>query len=378
MDTNSTPFETRHVETVIVGAGQAGLSTAYHLTRRGHECLVLDAGDRVGDNWRQQWDTLRLYTPAKYDGLPGMRFPKGAWDYPQKDEVADFLETYARTFELPVRLRTRVEALEPRPGGGYVLDLGSEALTCDNVVVATGSFGRAPSVPDFATEIDASIRQLHSSQYRRPSQLQDGTVLVVGASHSGMDIAYEVALTHDTVLSGRDCGNIPVRLGTRQARVVLPFVVFVFRHVLTRRTPMGRKEMDEVRFHGGPALRVKAADIAERGVDRTTERVIGVENGLPVLANGTVVEARNVIWCTGFAQAFDWIKLPVFDDKGWPVEYRGVVDGAPGLFFCGLSFQFGFGSMIFAGIGRDSEYVARKVIERSSGARTGHRAATAA
>ncbi len=201
---------------------------------------------------------------------------------------------------------------------------------------------------------------------------------MVGASHSGMDIAYEVALTHETVLSGRDCGNIPVRLGSRRAKVMLPFVVFVFRHVLTRRTPMGRKEMDEVRFHGGPALRVKAADLAERGVHRTTARVTGVENGLPVLADGTVVEARNVVWCTGFAQAFDWIKLPVLDERGWPVEYRGVVQNAPGLFFCGLSFQFGFSSMIFAGIGRDSEYVARKVLERSSRKRTGRAAAPAA
>jgi putative flavoprotein involved in K+ transport len=361
---------THHIETVIIGAGQAGLSTAYQLTRRGHECLVLDANERIGDNWRAQWDTLRLYTPAKYDGLPGMRFPKDRWDYPQKDEVADFLETYARKFDLPVQLATRVESLEPTPDGRYTLDLGTATITCDNVVVATGSFGRTPHVPAFADGLDASIRQIHSSQYRRPSQLQDGTVLVVGASHSGMDIAYEVALTHRTVLSGRDCGQIPVRLGTRQARLVLPVVVFMFRHVLTRRTPMGRKEMDEVRFHGGPALRVKAADLAERGVERTTERVTGVVDGLPVLADGTVVEARNVVWCTGFQQAFDWIKLPILDDRGWPVEYRGVVETAPGLFFCGLSFQFGFSSMIFAGIGRDSDHVACKVIDRSRSLRT--------
>ena len=374
MDTNTT----RHVETVIIGAGQAGLSTAYQLTRRGHECLVLDANERIGDNWRQQWDTLRLYTPAKYDGLPGMRFPMARWEYPQKDEVADFLEAYAQRFDLPVRLRARVESLDPAPGGGYVLKLDSGTLTCDNVVVATGSFGRTPDVPDFAGDLDESIRQLHSSQYRRPSQLQDGKVLVVGASHSGMDIAYEVALTHDTVLSGRDCGQIPVRLGTRQARVVLPVVVFVFRHVLTRRTPMGRKEMDEVRFHGGPALRVKAADLAERGVERTTERVSGVVDGLPVLADGTVVDARTVVWCTGFKQTFDWIKLPIFDDHGWPSEYRGVVEGAPGLFFCGLSFQFAFSSMVFAGIGRDSDYIACKVIERSPKRRTDRREAAAA
>ena len=369
----STMPPTSHVETVIIGAGQAGLSTAYHLTRR--ECVLIDANDRIGDNWRQQWDTLRLYTPAKYDGLPGMRFPKARWEYPHKDEVADFLEAYAAAFDLPVRLRTRVESLEAAPGGGYLVSLGSGSLTCDNVVVATGSFGRTPQVPSFAEDLDAFIRQLHSTEYRRPSQLQDVPVLVVGASHSGLDIAYEVALTHETVLCGRDCGEMPIRLDSRQARFALPLVIFLFRHVVTRRTPIGRRQMDEVRFHGGPALRVKAADLVQRGVRRVTERVVVVQYGRPALADGTVVPARNVVWCTGFHQTFDWIKLPIFDEHGWPVEYRGVVDEAPGLFFCGLSFQFGFGSMVFAGIGRDSEYVARRVVERS---RTSARRATAA
>jgi putative flavoprotein involved in K+ transport len=308
-----------------------------------------------------------------------MRFPKARWDYPQKDEVADFLETYATTFDLPVRHRTRVASLERDADGGYLVTLTTgETITCDNAVVATGSFGRTPLVPDFADQLDESIQQLHSSEYRRPSQLQDGKVLVVGASHSGLDIAYEVALTHDTVLCGRDCGTIPIKLGTRQARLMLPVVIFMFRHVVTRRTPIGRKEMDEVRFHGGPALRVKAADLAERNVERSFERVTGVEDGLPVLADGTVVEARNVVWCTGFQQAFAWIRLPIFDERGWPVEYRGVVDNAPGLFFCGLSFQFGFSSMVFAGIGRDADYVACKIIERRATRRVIRKAASAA
>jgi len=123
--------------------------------------------------------------------------------------------------------------------------------------------------------------------------------------------------------------------------------------------------MGEIRSHGGPMLRVKRADLQERGVDRRLSRVSGVRGGLPMLDDGTVVDATNVIWCTGFQQVFDWIDLPVIGEDGWPNEYRGVVDSAPGLFFCGLAFQFAFSSMVFPGIGRDAEFVARRIMDRA-------------
>jgi putative flavoprotein involved in K+ transport len=356
---------TEHVETVIIGAGQAGLSTGYHLKRRGRPFVILDGHARVGDNWRQQWDTLRLYTPARYDGLPGMPFPGTAWSFPHKDEVAAYLERYAVRWDLPVRMSTRVDELQPMPGGGYALTLGGSTITCDNVVVATGTFGRTPSIPDFAGDLDPSILQMHSSGYRRPNQLRPGRVLVVGASHSGTDIAYEVALTNPTTLCGRDCGQIPFRLESRASRVVLPIMVFLARHVITRRTPIGRRAMNEIRFHGGPMLRVKREDLQARGVQRVLSRVCGTSEGRPVLDDGTVIDAKNIIWCTGFRQAFDWIKLPVIADDGWPMELRGVVDAAPGLFFCGLSFQYAFSSMVLPGIGRDAEYVAGKIGARA-------------
>jgi putative flavoprotein involved in K+ transport len=355
---------TQHIETLIIGAGQAGLVTGYHLKQMGRQFLIVDANEQIGDNWRQQWDSLRLYTPAKYDGLPGLPFPKDPWSFPSKDELADYLESFAVHWDLPVRTSTRVAALEARPQGGYSASLGADTITCDNVVVATGTFGRTPYVPDFAGELDPSIRQLHSSEYRRPSQLQEGSVLVVGASHSGTDIAYEVALTHETMLCGRDCGQIPVRPESRRFRAVFPIMVFLARHVITRRTPIGRKEMPEIRFHGGPMIRVKREDLAERGVERVLSRVTGVEGGLPVV-DGRPVEVSNVVWCTGFKQVFDWIKVPILDEDGWPREFRGVVDPAPGLFFCGLAFQYAFSSMVLPGISRDAEYVARRIAART-------------
>lgn len=369
-------MNTQHIETVIVGAGQAGLATAYHLTRHGRTCVVLEGNARVGDNWRQQWDSLRLFTPAKYDGLPGMPFPGDPWSFPGKDAVADYLETYATRFELPVRTSTRVDRLDAA-GDGYVLTVGDERITCDNVVVATGTFGRTPSIPGFAAELDPSILQLHSSAYRRPDQLQPGPVLVVGASHSGGDIAYEVAPFHDTTLCGRDTGEIPVAIEGRSGRLALPLIVFAWRHVLTRRTPMGRKEMREERAHGGPLVRIRNADLAERGVVRVTDRMTGVADGLPVLGGGVPLPVANVIWCTGFRQVLDWIKLPIFGEDGWPVEMRGVVQDAPGLYFCGLSFQFAFSSMVLAGVGRDAEFVARRIMARSRTVEHGRAAAAA-
>ena len=358
-------MDVQYIETLIVGAGQAGLSTGYHLKRRGRPFLIVDANGRVGDNWRHQWDTLRLYTQAKYDRLPGLPFPAPRWHCPQKDEVGDYLERYALHFDLPVRTSTRVTRLEMRPDGGYLATVDEERISCDNVVVASGTFGRTPNVPGFAAKLDASTHQLHSSQYRRPAQLQPGPVLVVGASHSGLDIAYELAETRPTILCGPSRGTIPFRPESRRAHLLMPLVVFAFQHVLTRRTPMGRKGMHDVRLHGGPAFRIKQADLDRRGVVRNQARMTGVSNGRSQLEDGTVLDVANVVWCTGFKQVFDWIRLPILDEHGWPVEYRGVVESAPGLYFCGLSFQYAFSSMVFPGVSRDADYVARQIVART-------------
>ena len=356
---------TEHIETAIIGAGQAGLSTAYHLRQRGRPCLILDANKEVGDNWRAQWDSLRLYSPAVSDSLPGMPFPGPRWSYPTKDQVAHYLAAYARRFALPVRTLARVDRLEAADGK-YVLWLGDDRIVAENVVVATGTFGRTPSIPEFALDLDPSIRQLHSSEYRRPEQLKPGTVLVVGASHSGTDVAFEVAPTHPTILAGRDPGQMPVRLNHWSARLFWPIFLFVGHHLITRRTPIGRRATDEIRFHGGPMLRVKRSDLRARGVERILDRVTGVLDGRPVLDGGRLLtDVANVVWCTGFRQVFDWIDLPIFDADGWPREMRGVVAEAPGLFFCGLAFQYAFSSMVLAGVGRDAAYVANQIDARA-------------
>jgi putative flavoprotein involved in K+ transport len=357
-----TNLNSERVETLILGAGQAGLSIGYHLQRRGCGFLIVDANQRIGDNWRSHWDSLRLYSPARNDNLPGMDFPAPRWSFPTKDEVADYLESYAERFQLPIRWEVRVRSLS-KSGEGYRVDHDHGAFEADNVVVATGTFGRTPNIPDFAAELDPRIVQLHSSEYRNSAQLQAGPALVVGASHSGGDIAYELARDHAVILSGRDTGQLPVKLQDSLAvRVVWPLIFFMFGHILTRKTPMGRKLIHEERHHGAPLLRVKRADLAAAGVERVFDRTKGVQEGQPVLADGRVLDVANVVWATGFKQDFDWIQLPITGEDGWPIEHRGVVDSAPGLYFTGLAMQSSMRSMLVGGTGADAEYVAKHLV----------------
>ena len=366
------PRDSTFIDTVIIGAGQAGLATARQLTRRRHPCVVLEANEHVGDNWRQRYDSLRLFTPNSFNKLPGMAFPDRRWGFAGKDAVGDYLETYAERFELPVRLGTEVTRLE-RKGPGFRIETVSGRFECHNVVIATSPHGRVPSIPSVAAQLDQEIRQLHSSEYRRPSDLPGGPVLVVGAGHSGCDIALELARTHEVTLAGRDPGEIPVPWDSPLLRIVLPTALLIHRHVRTRRTPFGRRQRPYVLAHGGPMLRVKRADLAAAGVARTHARVTGSHDGLPELSDGSTVSPRAVVWATGFRHDFSWLDLPVLDDSGWPREYRGVCRDVEGLFFAGLAYQYAFASMDLHGVGRDAAYVARRILRRTR--RSEHRTA---
>ena len=352
-----------HLGTLVIGAGQAGLAVAYELARREQRFVVLEAAERVGDCWRERFDSLRLYSPAQYDGLPGWPFPSDRWSYPTKDEVADYLERYAARFDLPVRTGARVDALS-RQGDAFVVSAGDGRFVADQVVVATGTFQK-PVVPAFARELDPAVRQLHSAAYRNPAQLRPGRVLVVGAAHSGSDIAFEVAGEHPTLLAGRIRGEVPFRIDGRTARAVLPVVWFLANHVLTVRTPMGRHLRPEIRAHGGPLLRVKRADLEAAGVEHTEARVAGVRGGLPLLDDGRVVDAANVVRCTGFGPDVSWIRFPVTGEDGWPDQVRGAATASPGLYFVGLPFLRAFASMLIGGVGRDAAGVARQIAARA-------------
>ena len=355
-----------YFETVIIGGGQAGLSVGYHLKKQGRPFVILDANERIGDAWRKRWVSLRLFTPARYSGLAGWRFPAPAMAFPTKDEMADYLESYAARFDLPVRTGVKVDGLS-REGDRYVVEAGDRRFEADNVVVASGAY-QSPRIPTFAPELDPGIVQLHSSEYREPSQLQEGGVLVVGAANSGAEIALEVSRDHVTWLSGRHPGQEPFRPGSRWDRLLLPVVWFMASRVLTVKTPFGRAVRHKFHAQGAthvglPLARVRPKDFTAAGIERVP-KTAGARGGLPVLDDGRVLEVANVIWCTGFVSDFAWIDLPVFAEDGGPLHDRGVVGSEPGLYFVGMVFLYALASSLVGGVGRDAEYIAKHIASR--------------
>ena len=346
--------------TVVIGGSQSGLAVGYYLKQRGLPFVIVDQNDRIGDAWRNRWDSLRLFTPARYDGLPGMPFPGSPSSYPTKDETADYLEIYAREFELPVRTGVKVDRVS-KARDRFEVSCGEHTLYAENVVVATGAFN-APRVPGFARELDECIVQLHSKEYRNPSQIQKGGVLVVGAGNSGAEIAIELALHHRTWLSGPDTGQEPARAGSHLDHLITPLMWFVATR-LTVRTALGRKLRDHFTDppRGIPLGRVRRKDFAPAGIERVP-RTTGVRNGYPVLENGRVLEVSNVVWCTGYAPHYDWIDLPLRTHNGLLIHDRGIVESCPGLYFVGLLFLYSLSSALLGGVGRDAKYIVEHIV----------------
>lgn len=358
----------RHIETVIIGGSQSGLATGYHLAQRGLPFLILDDNDRIGDAWRNRYDSLRLFTPRRYNSLPGKSFPGSPASYPTKDETAEYLEAYAAEFELPVRTGVHVDGLS-KIGDQFEVACDDYTLTADNVVVATGAYHN-PKIPPFAPELDESIVQLHSQEYRNRSQVQEGPVLVVGAGNSGAEIAIDLASHHQTWLSGRDPGQEPSwgRQGSLGDRLLKSLMWLMATRVMTVTNPVGRKFRDHFLDppRGIPLGGGRRKDILAAGIERVP-RTVGVEKGHPVLEDGSVLQVSNVIWCTGYTPDYHWIDLPLPTHHDVPLHARGVVETIPGLYFIGLNFQYSLSSGLLGGVGQDAEYIVDHIATTRSG-----------
>jgi putative flavoprotein involved in K+ transport len=342
----------------MVGGGQAGLAAGYHLARRGENFVILDENHHTGDSWRKRWDGLKLFTPGKFNNLPGAPFPKQGDYLPTKTEVADYLEGYASRFNLPVRHGVKVEGLD-RNGRGYHITAGASSLSAKNVIVATGPF-QSPYIPAFSRDLDPSILQLHSSAYCNPEQFPARNILVVGAGNSGAEIALELARAGRKVwLAGRDVGRIPAN-GPLGKAFDGKLIWWVMGNILNVNTPIGRKVRAGELHRGTPLGRATREEITLAGVE-LMPRVSGVQSGKPQLEDGHTLPVDGIVWATGFRPDYGWLHLPIFDEQGYPKHWRGVVKEAPGLYFIGLLFQTALNSSLLGGVGTDAAYIANQI-----------------
>lgn len=348
-------METQY-DVVVIGGGQAGLAMGYYLARQGRSFVILDAATGVGHAWRTRWDSLKLFTPARYSALPGLPFPGDPEHYPGKDEVADYLDLFARTYSLPVRSGGSVLALRAVPGAGFDVQTGMATYAADQVVVATGPFQR-PLIPAIAGGLAPDVMQIHSSQYRAPDQLPPGDVLVVGGGNSGVQIAAELAQTRRTALAvGETLGRLPEQLLGRSLFWWLEKSGFMRVTVGSR---FGQKaSRREVLIGGSPKM--IARDLGVRVIGRVEH----ANGGRVRTADGEEIRVAAVVWATGFRSDYRWIQAPVLDDRGAPVHRRGVT-AVPGLYFLGLPWQHTRGSALIGWVGRDGYYLAGCIAKRA-------------
>lgn len=339
---------TREIHTLVVGAGQAGLAMGYYLKKKTDSFILIDAHKRLGDSWRNRYDSLVLFTPRAYSSLPGLALPGEQDGYPTKDELADYLENYARHFDLPVALNTKAEKLE-KTDRGFVVETNQGNYLAQNVIIATGPFQK-PFTPDFSRQLSDDVFQVHSAYYRNPTQLKEGPVLVVGAGNSGVQIATELAQDREVFLSvGKPMKMFPHKILNKS--LFWWFDVLGISKI-TINSKLGRymKEND-------PIIGKESKPFIKKGKIRLCPRTKSVEGNRFFFEDGSHCDVNNVIWATGFHPDYSWIHVKgIFDHNGNPIHKRGETP-VSGLYFLGLSWLYTRGSALLLGVGKDAEYL---------------------
>lgn len=342
---------------VVIGAGQAGLAMSYSLQQLNVAHTVLESNQRIGDNWRKRWDSLALFSPVRYNSLPGWPFPGEPYAFPDKDTAAEYLENYAQKFHLPIRTGVQVKQVRRVQGYFEVETTSGEVLIASSVVIATGPF-RYPHTPAFAADLPADLLQMHTKDYKNPSQMQPGNALVVGAGASGSQIALELSATRKVYIAGRDNGALPRTLLGKDIYWWL-YTTGALR--IRWNSWLGRRLLKRHQ-RGNALIGTSLKKIVAQGDLTHFPKVIGFEAGHFRLADGRKVPpVRNVIWATGYRPGYNWIDLPVFGQDGWPLHRRGVVTDAPGLYFLGLKTLYRFNSSSMGGVGEDAIYLAQTI-----------------
>lgn len=358
------PGASEHIDVLVIGAGQAGLALGWHLRQQGvASFLLVDAGPEVGHVWQSRWDSLRLFTPAEYDALPGRPLPVPAGDYPTKDQVADYLRGYAAAFELPVRLNTRVHRLT-RVGEMFVAETSTGALTARQVVIATGPF-QTPVIPGLARGLATDVVQLHSVDYRNPAQLPEGPVLVVGAGNSGLQIARELAATRPvTVAVGTRAPMLPQRFLGRDLFWWMTRLGVITKTADSRLARRLRKKGDLV-------IGTRWRDLARLGV-QVRPRLESISGRTASFADEGTNDVAAVVWATGFRTDYSWLDVPGAVVDGAVANERGVT-AIPGLSILGLPWLHTRGSALLGFVKDDAAWLAGHISREPAPAVSGLR-----
>jgi putative flavoprotein involved in K+ transport len=344
-------------DVVVIGAGQAGLAIGYHLKQLGLTFILLDKAERIGESWRNRYDSLKLFTPAEYDSLPGLRFPAPEGHYPIKDEVAEYLEGYAKHFDLPVKLQTQLEVLE-KQSDVFRLQTNRGVYQTPRVIIATGPF-QTPLIPSLSQQLDNEIVQLHSGSYRNNTQLPAGDVLIVGSGNSGLQIAEELLASH------------AVTLAQGKAQPFLP-QQFLGQSLFCWMERLGISNVAASSWLGrrlekrDPVIGANLPSLKQHGL-KLVSRVVATNGKTVAFADGKTLQPQSIIWATGFRNDYTWLRLPVIDGNGKPIHQQGVTS-VEGLYFLGLSWQRTRGSALLGWVGRDAAFIAKRIaIDRLAG-----------
>lgn len=343
-------------DTVVIGGGQAGLAMGYYLKEQQRDFLIIDGEEQIGNSWRKRWDSLKLFTPKIHNQLPGLLNEFETSGRTSKNNMADYLESYAAKLKLPILLNTRVSRLD-KTRSGYTLITTSGTINCKHVVIATGA-NHAAKIPPFAEELNKKIFQIHSSNYKNIASLPDGEVLIVGSAASGIEIALEIPVSRKPTLAGMPTTVLPAFLFK-----IGGLSWWIFKNILTIRNSLGRK-MRIGYLKGGAVSPLLFARLDQSAVIRKP-RVVRLNNGFPELENGEVVYPDIVIWCTGYQPDFSWINFYFKKENGWPIAPRGIVPDQKGLYFIGMPFQYNSTSSLVGGVGADAAYIAEHIKKSS-------------
>jgi putative flavoprotein involved in K+ transport len=343
-------------EVAVIGAGQAGLAMGYFLQQKEIPFVIIERADSIGSAWRERWDSLTLFTPRRYSGLPGLVFPGDPDGYPTRDEVIDYLERYAEAFDLTVELNREVRELRAEEGR-FTLDVDGRTRSSDQVVVATGPF-QTPYIPNLAQKLSAEVHQAHAVRYRRPSDLPQGTALVVGGGNTGFQIAKELSRTHKVVLSvGSRQKPLPQRLAGRDL-----FWWLTKSRLLS--TTVESRLGSRIR-HREMLIGSSPRELRRRYEVELKPRAVGATGRAVHFEDGSEIDVAAVIWATGYRPEYSWIKLPIFDSNGRLRHRRGVTD-VPGLYFLGLTWQHTRGSALIGFVKDDAQFLTERIEQLAS------------